>query len=86
MVSLQNYSPPLPAELHDSDYLDGTFRNRDDRTLDTAEQGSLRYFNEFGESYMGVCADQFREVILMTRRWRNVEFGHRKRGTERHEQ
>jgi catechol 2,3-dioxygenase-like lactoylglutathione lyase family enzyme len=34
---------------------------------------------------MGVCADQFREVILMTRRWRNVEFGHRKRGTERHE-
>jgi hypothetical protein len=34
----------------------------------------------------GFCADQFRGVILMTRRWRNVEVDHGVRGAERHEQ
>jgi hypothetical protein len=33
----------------------------------------------------GFCADQFRGVIIMTRRWRNVEVDRGVRGAKRHE-
>jgi hypothetical protein len=33
-----------------------------------------------------VCADQFNEANLITRRWRNVEFDQGKQGAEHYEQ